>query len=137
VAPRFAAQEDEMKTLVCVLALLVASVAGAETVTLGAKACTRTQICFHVPNNAGIDIDYISDASQYGRLLISIDGDIYDSGLYVHPKLSAFTIYNAAGKPLSGSLSIVIVRGTKCVQSGRVCVFPKTVTLKGGTLHIQ
>ena len=126
-----------MKTLVCVFALLASSVAGAETVKLGTEACTRTQICFHVPNNAGISIDYISDATQYGRLLISINGDIYDSGIYTYPHLSAFTIYNAVGKPLSGSVSISIVTGTKCVQSGRVCVFPKTVTLKGGTLNIQ
>ena len=76
------------------------------TGALGAKACTRTQICFDVPNNARLSIDYISDAIQFGRLLISIDGDIYDSGVYVHPNLSAFTIYNAAGKPLSGCLSM-------------------------------
>ena len=126
-----------MKTLACVFPLLVSSVAGAETVILGAEACTRTQICFDVPNNAGIPVDYISDATQYGRLLISINGDIYDSGIYAHPNLSAFTIYNAVGKPLSGSLSISIVTGTKCVQSGRTCVFPKTVTLKGGRLIIQ
>jgi hypothetical protein len=32
------------------------------------------------------------------------------------------------------SISLTITTGTKCVQSGRVCVFPKTVTLNGGRL---
>jgi hypothetical protein len=126
-----------MKTLAGVFALLVSSVACAGTITLGAEACTRTQICFNVPNNARVDVDYISDATQYGRLLISINGDIYDSGIYAHPHLSAFTIYNAVGRPLSGSLSITIWKGTKCVQSGRTCVFPKVVRLNGGKLNIQ
>jgi hypothetical protein len=90
-----------------------------------------------VPNDAGVSVDYISDATQYGRLLISINGDIYDSGIYAYPNLSALTIYNAVGRPLSGSLSISIVTGTKCVQSGRTCVFPKTVTLNGGRLNVQ
>jgi hypothetical protein len=96
-----------VKTLACVFALLVSSVACAGTITLGAQTCTRTQICFNVPNNARVDVDYISDATQYGRLLISINGGIYDSGIYAHPHLSAFTIYNAVGTPLSGSLSIM------------------------------
>lgn len=126
-----------MKALACVFALLVSSAASAGTINLGAEACTRTQICFDVPNDAGVSVDYISDATQYGRLLISIDGDIYDSGIYAYPNLSAFTIYNAVGNPLAGSLSISIVTGTKCVQSGRTCVFPKTVTLNGGRLNIQ
>jgi len=69
--------------------------------------------------------------------LISINGDIYDSGIYAHPHLSAFTIYNAVGRPLSGSLSITIWKGTKCVQSGRTWVFPKVVRLNGGKLNIQ
>lgn len=113
---------------------LIPVLAHAETVTLGSEACTRTQICFQVPNSGGWEIDYISDATQYGRLVISLGGDIYDSGIYAYPSLAAFTIYDAVGNPLSGSLHITIVTGTKCVQSGRVCVFPKTVVLNGGTL---
>src|ERR1700748_2847192 len=105
-----------MKTLAYVFALLVSGVASAGTIDLGAETCTRTQICFNVPNSAGVSIEYISDATQYGRLVISINGDIYDSGLYAYPKLAAFTIYNAVGNPLSGSLSISIVTGSKCVQ---------------------
>jgi hypothetical protein len=127
-----------MKSLVLSLgffALLGAGHAYAGTTTLGTETCTRTQICFNVPNSAGWTIDYISDATQYGRLVISVGGDIYDSGIYTYPNLAAFTIYDAAGNPLSGSISISIVTGTKCVQSGRVCVFPKTVTLNGGTLN--
>jgi hypothetical protein len=116
-------------------ALLGAGQAYAGTIHLGSESCTRTQICFNVPNDAGVSVDYISDATQYGRLVISVDGDIYDSGLYAYPNLATFTIYDAVGNPLSGSLSITITTGTKCVQSGRVCVFPKTVVLNGGTLN--
>lgn len=119
------------------LLLLIPTLATAGTIHLGAESCTRTQICFDVPNDGGVSVDYISDASQYGRLLISIDGDVYDSGIYAYPNLAAFTLYDAEGKPLSGSISITIVTGTKCVQSGRVCVFPKTVVLNGGTLVTQ
>ena len=123
-----------MKTAIAVALVLGSPAALADTTTQAKTTCTRTQICFDVVNSAGWEIDYISDATQYGRLVISLAGDIYDSGIYAHPDLSAFTIYDAAGNPLSGSLSISIVTGSKCVQSGRVCVFPKTVTLNGGTL---
>lgn len=123
-----------MKYLACVCALFTSGVASAGTVTLGSETCTATQICFNVPDNGGVSIDYISDASQYGRLVISIDGDIYDSGLWAYPNLSNFTIYNGLGRPLSGSISLAITRGAKCVQSGRVCVYPKSVELLGGSL---
>lgn len=123
-----------MKSLACVFALFVVGIAHAGAVTLGSERCTSTQICFNVPNNAGLTIDYISDASQYGRLVISIGGDIYDSGLFAYPDLSNFTIYDGSGQPLSGSISVTIIRASKCVQSGRVCVFPKTVTLNGGSV---
>lgn len=118
-----------------ILALL-ASTASAETVTLGTETCTRTQVCYAVPNSGGLNIEYISDASQYGRLIIEINGDIYDSGLYAYPNLANFTIYDAAGKPLSGSISLSIVVGSKCIQEGHVCVYPKTVTLTGGSLTL-
>jgi len=32
---------------------------------------------------------------------------------------------------------ITIWKGTKCVQSGRTCVFPKIVRLNGAKLDIQ
>jgi hypothetical protein len=115
---------------------LLASTAYAETVTLGSETCTATRICYNVPNNASLTIDYISSATQYGRLVISIDGDIYDSGVWAYPNLAAFTIYDALGHPLSGSISISEVTGT-CHRSGRVTVCPKTVTLKGATLMTQ
>jgi hypothetical protein len=122
------------RTLACVLALLVSSAVAAGTINLGAETCTATQVCYNVPNNGGVTIDYISDATNYARLVISIDGDIYDSGLWAHPNLSSFTIYDGSGRPLSGSLSITITVGTTCHQSGRVCVYPKSVKLNGGHL---
>lgn len=110
------------------------SAAHAETTNLEPMTCYQTRVCINVPNTAGLQIDYISSSTQYGRLVISINGDIYDSGLYAYPDLSNFTLYDAIGRILTGSVSITTVRATKCVQSGRVCVFPTTVKLNGGTL---
>ena len=125
-----------MKSLACVLALSVSSAAVAGTVNLGSEQCTRTQLCYSVPNDGGWIIDYISDAARYGTLIISIDGVSYSSGPWAYPNLADFTLYDPLGNPLSGSLSITIKTGSTCVQSGRVCVFPKTVTLIGGKLTV-
>ena len=120
-----------MKTFIALLLAPAAAFAG--TINLGSETCTATKICFNVPNNGGVAVDYISDATQYGRLVISIDGDIYDSGLWTYPKLSAFTLYNAVGNTLSGSLSISVVQ-EPCVRVGRGLSCPKKVTLNGGKL---
>lgn len=121
-----------MKSLLLLSLLPFAAYAG--TTTLGSEPCTRTQLCYTPPNSYGWEIDYISDATQYGELIISIGGVAYSSGAWAYPNLAAFTLYDPAGHSLSGSLSITVKVGTTCVQSGRVCVFPKTVTLNGGTL---
>jgi hypothetical protein len=122
------------RTLACVLAVLASSAAAAGTTTLGSETCTRTQLCYTPPNSAGWEINYISDATQYGELIISVNGVAYSSGAWAYPNLAAFTLYDPAGNSLSGSLSITIKVGSTCVQSGRTCVFPKTVTLNGGKL---
>jgi hypothetical protein len=74
-----------MKSLLVCALLLAAGVAAADTITVQQTGCTSTQLCFNVPNDGGVTIDYISDATQYGRLLISINGNLYDSGLYYGP----------------------------------------------------
>lgn len=125
-----------MKFLLALVLSIAATVAVAGTVNLGSETCSNNQVCLNVPNDSGLTIDWISDANQYQRLLVSINGDVYDSGLWGAPNLSAFTLYDGAGHVLTGSLSITITHAAKCVQEGRVCVFPKTVTLNGGSLYL-
>jgi len=112
---------------------LSAATAHAETITLSSESCTQTKLCYNVPNTAGVTVDYISDATQYGRLLISIDGDLYDSGLWAYPNLADTTLYDPNGNPLQVSIGITVVQ-KPCVRSGRVTSCPKVVTLTGGTL---
>src|ERR1700722_1675265 len=98
-----------MKKPIAALALMAAGAANAGTINLGEEACTSTNICFNVPNDAGLTINYIDDATRYGRLLISINGEIY------------------------ATVNIQVRYGT-CIREGRVTECPKYVTLLGGTL---
>jgi len=123
-----------MKTVLCALTLLTPLSVGAETITLQPETCFAVNLCFTVPNNAGVSVDYISNATQYGRLVIEIDGDIYDSGLWARPDLSNFLIYDGAGNPLSGSISMTTVATGPCIRSGRATSCPRQTTLNGGTL---
>lgn len=124
-----------MKTILASLALLLVSVAAhAETITLSSEPCTATKICFNVPNDAGLTIDYISDATQYERLVVSIDGDIYDSGLWAVQSLADVPLYDGEGNVIYATLDISVVQ-KPCVRSGRVTVCPKVVTLFSGTIQ--
>jgi hypothetical protein len=126
--------------------LLIAGAAAAETITLDTETCTATNICFQVPNDQSESVEFISNAVQYRRLVISINGDIFDTGLWALASPPATpvgstttytqsaTLYDPNGNAVAGSLNWRIVVGAKCLQSGRVCVFPRTVTLLGGTL---
>lgn len=115
--------------------LLTGGMASAETINLQGVACTRTNICEEVPNDAGAAVDFISDATQYKRLLVSLNGMVYDSGIWkVTGPLTNVPLYAADGSEMLATLDIQVVQGTKCVQEGRVCVFPRTVTLISGTL---
>lgn len=104
-------------------------------VNLVSQLCTPTAICFNVQNDGGISVDYISYAvnTSRGRLVISINGDIYDSGLYAFPNPLAATIYDASGNSITASLVVTEVTGP-CVREGKVTVCPTTVTLQSGTI---
>ena len=123
-----------MKTLLALLALFSAT-AHAETVTLGSESCTATNICFSVPNDKGVEIDYISVSTTYGRLTMQANGVMYDSGLYA---VAGLNQTNAVLYAPDGSSALVTVQFSvttgKCYQSGRVRVCPRYVTLLGGTL---
>jgi hypothetical protein len=115
------------------LSFLLCATAHAGIITLGADACTATKICFQVPNDSGASVDYISDATQYGRLVVSLNGDLYDSGIWAYPTLDNSPLYDASGNVLYATLQIAVVH-KPCVRSGRVTVCPVVVTLTGGTL---
>ena len=80
------------------LAILVLSMASltanAEDITLSAEPCTATRICYNVPNDGGLTIDYLTASAQYGRVIISIDGVTYDSGLYAVYPMPELTLSN-------------------------------------------
>lgn len=114
--------------------MLAAGAAEAQTITLGKSGCTSTYICFNVPNSAGLTIDYVDWALQYKRLLVSIDGEIYDSGLWtVQGPLQNVSLYAGNGAVISVTVNFNVVIGT-CVRQGRVTVCPKTVTLTDGKI---
>jgi hypothetical protein len=126
-----------MKSLALV-GLLIAGTAQAETVNLVPQACTATNICFQVQNDAGLSIDYISDAIQYRRLIVSVNGDQYDSGLYAlngSMNQTNVPLYDPDGKVLYATLAFTVTIGT-CVRSGRATVCPRHVHLDSGTLVI-
>lgn len=123
-----------MKVIIAFLCSFVfLASAHAATVALGSEGCAATKICFNVPNDSGVSIDYISDATQYGRLVLSLDGDLYDSGLYANPTLVNSPLYDAAGNVIYVTLDISVVH-KPCVREGRVTVCPVVVTLLGGTI---
>jgi hypothetical protein len=121
-----------MKYVIAIALLTLSAVVHAETITLGSEACTATNLCFNVPNNAGLSIS-ISNATQYGRLIIYIGNEMYDSGLWAYPNLANATLYDALGNPLQVSISFTVVQ-KPCVREGRATVCPRRVTLNGGTL---
>src|SRR6266404_3952307 len=121
-----------MRKLTLALAITAALVssAHAETVvTLEPSSCTQTFICPNVPNDSGQSIDYIAYSSRYGRLSASINGVLWDSGLWAvlgqGPAFTSVPLYDGTGVIY---LTITFAGGQvtgPCVQSGRVCVFPR------------
>jgi hypothetical protein len=123
-----------MKAMLLSLSL-VGSVQAADVI-LGTEPCTATNICFNVPNNSGLTIDYISDAIQYKRLVISVNGEIYDSGIYTlngQLNQSNVPLYAGNGQVLYATLQFTVKTGP-CVREGRVTECPRFVTLVGGSL---
>lgn len=116
-----------MKALVLSLFLLPTA---SWAITLGSEQCTRTYICYNVPNDAGVTIDYINNLTADGQLLIVIDGKLYDSGRFSYSNI----LYAADGSSLTANLQWKVVNGP-CNHSGRVTSCQKIVTLVGGTLN--
>jgi hypothetical protein len=122
-------------------ALLAATTAHAGTITLPAQTCSGTstaQTC----SNPAPGIEYLSQSEHYGRLLVTMNGEMYDSGLWaVYPAsvngemvTSSAVLTAADGTTLTASITWKVVTASKCIQEGRTCIFPTTVTLIGGTI---
>ena len=76
-------------------------------VHLGTTGCTATRICY-TPVNDGVNpggtplvIDYLSASATYGRVTLSMNGVLWDSGMYaVYPMPEDFAnvrLYDGAG----------------------------------------
>jgi len=83
-----------LKALLVLPLALVSGPTSPTTVELKATSCTASRICYSVPNNGfnsdgtPVVIDYISASATYGRVTASINGVLWDSGLYaVYPML--------------------------------------------------
>jgi hypothetical protein len=105
-----------MLTKLCLLSTLLSLGAYAQTVVhLATTGCTASRIAYSVPNDGvnpdgtPLQIDYISASATYGRVTASINGVLWDSGLYaVYPmplNLINVPLHDAAGHQLSLSAS--------------------------------
>jgi hypothetical protein len=120
--------------IVALLFTAGAAHAQSQTVTLEQTNCTATNICYNVPNSASLTIDYVDWAAQYKRLLVSVNGEIYDSGLWaVSGALSNVPLYSGSGAVIYATLEFNTVIGP-CVRQGRVTNCKHTVTLVSGSL---
>jgi hypothetical protein len=117
------------------LGLLAGASQAATTITMTNVPCNY--LCFNVPNDAGVTLNYVDDAQAYGRVLVNLNGEIYDSGIYAIARYAAvkdLALYDAAGKVMYATLNFVKVITGPCHQQGRVSICPYKVTLTTGTL---
>ena len=130
-----------MKKLLLPIAAVLAfgSANAGMVVNMGPERCSLSHLCFTVPNDGGVQIEYVSDAIQYRRLLIQINGTTYDSGLWaLNGQLtqSNVTLYDPHGNSILVSLVMTDVATGPCIRQGRVCVVPRVVTLQSGTITL-
>jgi len=104
-------------------------------VLLSKTSCTATYVCFNVPNNGNISIDYLADNPTYQRIVVSVDGVLYDSGLYNAKSQTNVPLYGP-NDVVYATVNLSVKIGT-CVRSGKATVCPRTVTLLSGSLSDQ
>ena len=64
-----------------VFAFAVVPLQGATSVQLLTTPTTTTGVSYNVRNNGGLKIDWLSFSNSYGRVTLSLNGELYDSGL--------------------------------------------------------
>lgn len=115
---------------VCVAAIagcLVMGAAKAETINSTAPVdCGTLRQCAVVPNDAGESVTALDAAAQYGRVLVTINGVTYDSGLYVVlPMGDSFAnvlLYGSDGSSARISASYTSYRTCNHTGRGQSCV---------------
>ncbi|MEP6885354.1 MAG: hypothetical protein ABJC66_11445 [Gammaproteobacteria bacterium] len=131
---------EHMKMVIAALCLMAAGVVQAQTVVnLGTLPCTATHICFNVPNDGAIAVDYISDAIQYKRLVISVGGDIYDSGVWTLDgalNQTGVSLYDPLGNSILVTIVLTDYVSRTCRQNGKTCTFTHSVTLVSGNITL-
>jgi hypothetical protein len=118
------------------LGLLAGAAQAGMTISITNVPCNN-YLCFNVPNDAGVTLNYVDDAQAYGRVLVNLNGDVYDSGIYAiarYAPVNDLPLYDAAGKVMYATLNFVKVSTGPCTRQGRVTVCPYAVTLTKGTL---
>jgi hypothetical protein len=129
-----------MKSLL--LSLLLIGAAHAGTVTIDPSPCAYAYYCVNVANSAGEPIEVVSYNQHYGRLTVFINNVVWDSGLWAlvgqGVNLVSVPLYNGSAVIY---MSVDFTGGQvtgPCVQSGRVCVFPRApVSIVGGSIVSQ
>jgi hypothetical protein len=119
------------------LGLLVGISQASTTITITNVPCNY--LCFNVPNDAGVTLNYVDDAQQYGRVLVEMNGDIYDSGIWAIPRyapVNDLALFEANGKVMYATLNFLKVSTGPCQRQGKVTVCPYKVTLQTGTLFL-
>jgi hypothetical protein len=112
-----------MKTAIIAVLFLsgLSQIAKADTITLGSADCGTLRQCAVVPNNASVSVTALDAASQYGRVLVTIDDVTYDTGLWVvYPMGASFSNVRLIGSDgTSIQLSAVYTSYKTCNQVGR------------------
>lgn len=90
-----------MKSTALLLALILASFA-AQAGTLADTLCGATPtVCKNVANRDGPSVDLLQYDWAHGRVLVTLGGELYDSGLYALPNgsmaFSVLTLTSANG----------------------------------------
>lgn len=121
-------------SLLALILVLASATASAAEITLQQTPCTGTYFCYNVQSNTAAEIDYIDYSSHYERLTSSLDGVLYDSGLWAVRSLVNVPLYSPEGAVIYVTVAFSEVR-KPCVRSGRATICPVVVTLTGGTIQ--
>ena len=123
--------------LICVLVFAAAPLQGATTVQLFDTPTTTTGVSYNVGNSGGLKIDWLSFSNSYGRVTLSLNGVLYDSGLHAVTNpgsgFSNLKLTSASGGVVYASASYR--HWVTKVNSGRAHYYIQHCELDGGTFQ--
>ena len=113
----FTTKGPQMKTIISALALsLAASVAGAETITLGPVGCGLNFQCYNIPNDKAVDVD-LNGGWGVPKFWVAIDGVYYSGPSQNGANVDTFPMYDLAGNVVY--LTAQFSTFHTCTRSGR------------------